>query len=214
MMKNKKYDFRTAYIDLLINVLTGMVFLFMITTLLIQTRQQNDEGIKKDAQYIINMVWPKELNCDVDIWVRDPAKRVVSFQVKDVGMMHIERDDQGWKNDSILGLILKTKPKDDQLSNEETWVLRGKQPGEYNVNVHLYSCKLDDKQLELGSPISVPVTLTLTQLNPRIKIVHTENVVLEKVWQEKTAFNFRINPDNSVDPNIDHEFNDLVREKP
>lgn len=212
-MKNKRYDFRTAYIDLLINVLTGMVFLFMITTLLIQTQQQKDEGVKKDAQYIMKVVWPKEMNCDVDVWVRDPNKKIVSFQAKDVGMMHIERDDQGWKNDSILGLVLKLNNKDDQLSNEETWVLRGKQPGEYNVNIHLYSCRLDNKQLDLGETISVPVTLTLTQINPRIRDVHTETVVLEKVWQEKTAFNFKLNADNSFDPKIDRDFHDLVQEK-
>lgn len=214
-MKNKRYDFRTAYIDLLINVLTGMVFLFMITTLLIQTQQQKEEGVKKDAQYVMNISWPKELNCDVDVWVRDPSKKIVSFQAKDVGLMHIERDDQGWKNDSIIDRLFgRDKGEEPNLPNEETWVLRGKQPGEFNVNVHLYSCKLGDRFLQLGEEIQVPVTLILTKLNPKIEIVATETVTLEKVWQEKTAFNFRLNKDNSFDPRIDKEFHDLVREKP
>lgn len=214
-MKNKRYDFRTAYIDLLINVLTGMVFLFMITTLLIQTQQQKEEGVKKDAQYVINMAWPKELNCDVDIWVRDPNKKTVSFQAKDVGLMHIERDDQGWKNDSIIDRLFGTaKGEEPNLPNEETWVLRGKQPGEFQVNVHLYSCKLGDRFLQLGEAIQVPVTLTLIKLNPKIENLLTETVTLEKVWQEKTAFNFRLNQDNSFDPRINHDFHDLVKEKP
>lgn len=212
MMKNKKYDFRTAYIDLLINVLTGMVFLFMITTLLIQTQQQHDEGIKKDAQYIIVMTWPAEINCDVDLWVRDPQKKVANFRVKDINVMHLERDDQGWLNDTLTRGPTDPNIKSD-LPNEETWVLRGRLPGEYTVNVHLYSCTLDAKPLELGTAFEVPVTLKLIKLNPTITDLLVEKVVLEKVWQEKTAFNFTLNPDNSFDPNINHDFHDLVKEK-
>ena len=216
-MKHKKYDFRTAYIDLLINVLTGMVFLFMITTLLIQTKKQQEEGVKKDAQYIISVVWPTEIDCDVDIWVRDPNRATVSYQSKDVGLMHIERDDRGWQNDSILTMLLDRNRKNDpeRLKNEETWVLRGKQPGQYYVNLHLYSCRLGETYLKLGEPIRVPVKVTLTQINPRVSEIHKVEVILNKVWEEKSAFNFKIRNDNSVDPNsFNNEFHDLVREKP
>lgn len=209
-MKNKQYDFRTAYIDLLINVLTGMVFLFMITTLLIQTQQQHDEGIKKDAQYIITMTWPSEINCDVDIWVRDPNNKTVNFRAKDVDIMHIERDDQGWRNDGIQD---KNDNNALNLPNEETWVLRGKMPGEYNVNVHLYSCTFQGKAVEIGTAVSIPVIVKLIQINPTISDLITQKVVLEKIWQEKTAFNFKLKTDNSFDPNINYDFHDLVKEK-
>lgn len=210
-MRHKKYDFRTAFIDLLINVLTGMVFLFMITTLLITTKvKDQDAGIKKDAQFIITISWPNDINCDVDIWVRDPENRVVSYQAKDVGIMHIERDDQGWINDIMS--YLKLQPSQ-QLNNSETWVLRGKLAGKYTVNLHLYSCAMGEKIFApLGQPFDVPVTVELTKLNPDIKKVLTEIITLRKVWQEITAFNFVLDGKNNV-ANITKEQVDLVKER-
>lgn len=209
-MRHKKYDFRTAFIDLLINVLTGIVFLFMITTLLITTKvKEQDAGVKKDAQYIITMSWPNNINCDVDIWVKDPQNRVVSYQAKDVGIMHIERDDQGWVNDFMA--YLKLQPSQ-QLNNSETWVLRGKLAGKFTVNIHLYSCAINDKSVPLGQVVEVPVTLELTQLNPNIKKILTKTITLKKVWEEITAFNFVLNGKNNVESITDEQV-DLVREK-
>jgi hypothetical protein len=209
-MRHKKYDFRTAFIDLLINVLTGMVFLFMITTLMITAKvKDEDVGIKKDAQYIIQMSWPNDLNCDVDIWVRDPENRVVSYQVKDVGVMHLERDDQGWVNDVMSFLNLEPNQ---QLNNSETWVLRGKLSGKFTVNVHLYSCAIDGKAVDLGNAVNVPVILELTKINPDLQKVLTKTVTLTKVWQEITAFNFTLDNKNDV-IDISDEQVDLVREK-
>jgi hypothetical protein len=182
----------------------------MITTLLITTKvKDQDAGIKKDAQYIITISWPNNINCDVDIWVRDPENRVVSYQAKDVGIMHIERDDQGWVNDFMA--YLKLQPSQ-QLNNSETWVLRGKLAGKYTVNLHLYSCALDEKPIPLGTLYDVPVTIELTKLNPDIKKVLTETITLKKVWQEITAFNFVLDGKNNV-VNISKEQVDLVKER-
>ena len=209
-MRHKKYDFRTAFIDLLINVLTGMVFLFMITTLMIQTKvKKEDEGVKKDAQYVIQIAWPNNMDCDVDIWVRDPQNRVVSYQAKDVGVMHIERDDQGWVND--LMTYLKLQPSQ-QLNNSETWVLRGKMAGKFTVNLHLYACGHDGKAVPMGSAYDVPVTIELTKLNPDLKKVLVETITLKKVWQEITAFNFVLDGQNSI-VTITREQVDLVKER-
>jgi hypothetical protein len=209
-MRHKKYDFRTAFIDLLINVLTGMVFLFMITTLMITAKVKNeDEGVKKDAQYIIQISWPNDLNCDVDIWVRDPENRVVSYQAKDVGVMHIERDDQGWVND--LMVLFKLQPNQ-QLNNSETWVLRGKLAGKFTVNIHLYSCAIDDKAVPMGQPIDVPVTMELTKLNPDLRKILTKTITLKKIWEEVTAFNFVLDGKNDV-VDVTEDQVDLVKEK-
>jgi hypothetical protein len=209
-MRHKKYDFRTAFIDLLINVLTGMVFLFMITTLMIQTKvKKEDEGVKKDAQYVIQIAWPNNMDCDVDIWVRDPQNRVVSYQAKDVGVMHIERDDQGWVND--LMTYLKLQPSQ-QLNNSETWVLRGKMAGKFTVNLHLYACGHDGKAVPMGTAYDVPVTIELTKLNPDLKKVLVETITLKKVWQEITAFNFVLDGQNNI-TTITREQVDLVKEK-
>lgn len=190
----------------------------MITTLLIQTQKQQDAGIKKDAQYVIDVTWPKDLNCDVDMWIRDPNGKIASFKSKDVGVMHIERDDRGWTEDTIydmlFGNIKKKEEEINRLPNAETWVLRGKQPGEYNFNVHLYACKVDERSLGLGDSIQVPVQIKIRRLNPTIQDVFEREVILEKIWDEKVVVNFKIKNDNTFDPTVDYVFHDLVRETP
>lgn len=214
-MKHKKFDFRTAYIDLLLNVLTAIIFLFMLSTLLIQVKVKHEnEGVKRDAQYIINATWDPSIDCDVDIWVRDPNGEVVSFQKKDAGLMHIERDDLGLRNDIITELaqsLLKTS-KNQNLNNQETWVLRGIIVGEYTVNLHLYSCRIEGKALDLGSSFPVKVDVELIRLNPRYLLTSKETVTLEKIWQQITVMSFTLNADGDV-INTSKDFVSLVKEK-
>lgn len=208
-MRHKKYDFRTAFIDLLINVLTGMVFLFMITTLLIQNKTKEDPGIKKDAQYVINITWGNNINCDVDLWVKDPLNRVVSFQTPDVGVMNLERDDQGWTNDVVV--VQNNEQTIQQLDNSETWVLRGKMTGKFTANLHLYSCTFEGHPLELGAEVTVPIKVELVRLNPDLRKISEGTYTLHKVWEELTVFNFVIGGNNNV-IDVTHEQVDLVKE--
>ena len=200
-MKHKKFDFRTAYIDLLLNVLTAIIFLFMLSTLLIQVKVKKDnEGVKRDAQYVINATWDTSLDCDVDIWVRDPNGNVVNFQKKDSGLMHIERDDLGLLNDVVTEITQKILGQNPQnnLNNQETWVLRGITPGEYTVNLHLYSCRINGKALGLGELFPVKVDVELIRLNPRYLLTNKESVTLEKIWQQKTVLSFTLNANGDV----------------
>lgn len=192
-MKHKKFDFRTAFIDLLLNVLCGMVFLFMIATLLINVQKDTDAGVKKDAQLLANVVWDAALDCDVDVWVEDPEHNVANFQHKDVGLMHIERDDLGFRND-----MLDPNTLDPGQKNEETWVLRGRMVGDFTVNVHLYSCRIDGVQLNTGDPVNIPVTVELMQINPKYMTVKKVQLTFNAVWDEETAFTFKMNGDGSL----------------
>lgn len=209
-MRHKQFDFRTAYIDLLLNVLTGIVFIFLLTTLMIQSKKE-DEGIKKDAQYVIVAEWPADMDCDVDLWVQDPNGEAVWFNRKDFGIMHLERDDLGFRNDFVKdkgGNIIAEVDK-----NSETWVLRGVMPGEFYATVHLYSCrvnKLSFVPLPIGYLIDVPVKVELVKLNPNYTVVATEIVNLKKIWQELTAFNFTLDADGSV-VSIDRTQHRLVK---
>lgn len=214
-MNHKKFDFRTAYIDLLLNVLTGIIFLFAITTMLIQVKKQ-DEGVKKDAQYVINAEWDPELDCDVDLWVQDPNGEVVYFDRKDFDVMHLERDDLGAVNDVIRdthGRVHSIIKK-----NQETWVLRGIVPGEFYVSVHLYSCRYPGKDpltnlaMALMTPVDLKVKIELIRLNPSYALVTAETVNIHKIWDEVTAFNFILTPDGLVE-SVNRDQHRLVRVK-
>lgn len=225
-MKHKTYDFRTAYIDLLLNVLTGIIFLFILTTLLIHPEKNNEAGIKKMAQYVINLNWPDSLDCDVDIYVQDPLNRTVNFQSRDNGIMHIERDDLGWRNDAptgssiingigpaitaLTGIPIPEKPKD--TVNQETWVLRGLMKGKFTVNAHLFSCRIEGKQFDLGQTVSVPVEVEMIKLNPSYQTIKKEKITLNKVWEEQPIFNFDLDESGNA-VNFTKDYIKLVKEK-
>lgn len=211
-MKHKQFDFRTAYIDLLLNVLTGIIFLFLMTTMLIQAKKQ-DEGVKRDAQFIINATWDQNIDCDVDLWVQDPNGNAVWFNRKDLDIMHLERDDMGFKNDYIMDKIGRIIGR--VSGNGETWVLRGIMPGEFYVSVHAYSCRYATNgfvPMPVGAPIDLPVKVELIKVNPTFTTVKTETVTLTKIWEELTAFNFTLDADGNV-TNIDNIQHRLVRVK-
>lgn len=196
-INHKKFDFRTAYIDLLINLLTGTVVLFILTTLLIAPITKKNEGVKKNADYIISMEWPENIDCDVDMWVRDPMNNIVSYKIPESGLMYYERDDMGQRR-SVFDVSGKRTVIDPD--NKEYVTLRGTFPGEYVVNVHVYSCKAvnEEKGLPIGSPIKIPVSVELTKINPDLVTVKKVLITMTEVWQEQTAFRFVVNEDKNV----------------
>jgi len=196
-MKNKKFDFRTAYIDLLINLLTGTVVLFILTTLLIAPITKNNEGIKKNADYVISLEWPTDIDCDVDLWVRDPQNNIVSYKFLEAGLMYLERDDMG-KRRSVYEVDGKKIIIDPD--NKEFVTLRGVFPGEYVVNLHVYSC-LDisnGKSLSQGSKTNIPVIVELIKINPSYVVVKHIEINMDSVWQEKTAIRFIMNDKKNI----------------
>lgn len=199
-MKNKKIDFRTAYIDLLINLLTGTFVLFLLTTLLIAPKIENNQGIKKNADYVITIEWPVTIDCDIDLWIRDPLNNILSYQTPEVGLMYLERDDMG--NRRMEFDINGTKMLIDP-DNKEFATFRGTFEGEYIVNIHSYSCrdssiKDEGVALKRGNTISVPVVAEIIMINPNYVVVKHVELLLTNVWQEKTLFRFTIDAKKKI----------------
>lgn len=196
-MSHRKFDFRTAYIDLLINLLTGTVVLFILTTLLIAPITKNTEGIKKNADYVITMEWPEGIDCDVDMWVKDPLNNLVSYRFMEAGLMYFERDDMG-KRRSVYELNGKEVVIDPD--NKEFVTLRGTFPGEYVVNLHVYSCIDVASQMALpaNSPIEIPIIVELVKINPTFMVVKHIEMKMDSVWQEKTAIRFVMDDKKNV----------------
>ncbi|QMP83848.1 MAG: hypothetical protein [Caudoviricetes sp.] len=196
-MKNRKFDFRTAYIDLLINLLTGIVVLFILTTLLIAPITKNTEGIKKNADYVLTLEWPNDIDCDIDFWIRDPLNNVVSYRFLEAGLMYFERDDMG-KRRSVYELDGKEIVIDPD--NKEFVTLRGTFPGEYVVNIHLYSCINTATKLALPADykVDVPVIIEIVRINPSFIVIKHIEMKMDTVWQEKTAIRFVMNDKKSI----------------
>lgn len=197
-MSHRKFDFRTAYIDLLINLLTGTVVLFILTTLLIAPITKNSEGIKKNADYVITLEWPNEIDCDVDIWVRDPQNNIVSYKFPEAGLMYLERDDMGKRRSvyTVDGREMIIDP-----DNKEFVTLRGVFPGEYIVNVHSYSCLGSEGKMTAvppGTEKRIPLIVEIIKINPTYSVIKRIEMSLDSVWQEKTVVRFTMDGNKNI----------------
>lgn len=186
--------------DVMLKVLL-MVFLSMTVLALIAKKNAEEGNVKKKAEFQITAEWNKtrdtQIDCDVDLWVRNPEGQIVFWRTKENALMNIERDDIGMRNDTI---ILADGKEINNPEDMEYWYLRGIIPGEYTVNLHLYACLKGEKAISFGNAtvIPVPVEIKLIKLNPRMQLMETRTVILDTLWQEKTAFNFTLSATGEV----------------
>ena len=192
----RKYHTNLPFLDLLFNVLIGFVFLFIVSFLLINPIAKRAD-IEVKAEFLITVFWPDNLEDDVDIYVEDPAGNLVWFKSREPGLMHLDRDDLGKRNDEVVtaaGTILFPE-------NREIVTLRGIVPGEYVVNVHCYFKVAADP---------VPVTIQIDKINP-YSVVLRETVDLANKGEEITVTRFSVNSKGEV-TNINKLPKKLVQE--
>jgi len=173
------------FYDMLFNMLIAFVFCFIVALLAMNPKALKAGDIPAKAEYIINVSWPDMNPNDIDTWVQDPGGNLVWFRAREAGMMHLDRDDRGLANDTI---VINGKQVTNPL-NQEVVTLRGIAPGEYTVNVHYY----DSKD---GQPVEV--TVSVIKVNPRAEVVYYGQVSVARKGDEATAVRFTLLPDGSV----------------
>jgi len=185
ILRPKRPFDQDPFTDLLFNCLLAFTFLFLIT--LIALNPPPKEGrIDPKAEYIVTTTW-KDLNPDdIDMWVEDPQGNVVWFRKPAVDLMHLDRDDRGMENDTIL---VDGKEIVNPL-NQEVVTIRGTLPGEYVVNLHYYESKTQQP---------VTANVRVVKVNPKLEVVFYGNVTLEKKGVEKTAVRFSVNRAGQVE---------------
>lgn len=179
----KNYSCNTSFLDLLFNMLLAFACLFVLAFSLMN---QNKKTPETKAAYLLTFTWDKALDNDVDAYVEDPEGNLVCFVRREDGLMHLDRDDLGHKNDVVetkFGKIVFNE-------NKEIVTLRGTSVGEYCVNVHAYNFN-HDKPTE--------VTVQLEKVSPTYSVLVQRKVTLLKNGDEKTAFRFRINGRGELD---------------
>jgi hypothetical protein len=195
-MNRDRYKTSIAFIDLLFNITIGLAMLFIIAFLLINPIAKKGDIIV-NAEFIITMSWPKDSKDDIDLYVMDPAGNIVYFRDKDNGLMHLDRDDLGDKNDQIStdsGIISFNL-------NEEHLTIRGIVPGEYIVNAHWYSKATYSFKNSEGNEYTpndeIPVTIKVEKLNP-YKVIFVDTKTFSKAGEEQTYLRFYVDTDGKV----------------
>lgn len=173
------------FYDMLFNMLIAFVFCFIVALLAMNPKALKAGDIPAKAELLITVSWPDMNPNDIDTWVQDPAGRLVWYKQREVGLLHLDRDDRGLANDTI---VVNGKEIVNPL-NQEVVTLRGVEPGEFVVNVHYYESKTDTP---------VDVTVTIVKVNPRAEIVFHAQVTLARKGDEATAVRFTVRLDGSV----------------
>ena len=181
----KTFHSNTAFLDILFNTLLGFVALFFLAFVQMNPKEEeNKKNIESKAEFVITFTWNSEHDDDVDAYVEDPQGHLVMFKRREDGLMHLDRDDLGHRND----IIQSGEETIQYAENQEIVTIRGIIEGEYTVNAHMYLKK---------HPNITTVKITLEKLRPYKKIIERE-IVLEKLGDEKTAFRFKLNKTGDV----------------
>ena len=179
---------KTLFVDLMMSTLVVVTALLIASNAVEKEKQRRaleEASIRTDGFYAIVMEWPDSSQDDVDLYVRDPSGNIAYFSSRDVGLMHLEHDDQGTVSDTA-------ETQDGRIAverNEERVILRGTMTGEYTVNVHLYNRRG-------RSP--TPVTVRLIRLRGEDDEVVNKSVTLSVSGDERTAFRFTLNAAGAV----------------
>ena len=173
------------FYDMLFNMLIAFVFCFIVALLAMNPKALKAGDVPAKAEYIITLSWPDMNPNDIDLWVQDPGGNLVWFRAREAGLMHLDRDDRGLANDSI---VVNGKQIVNPL-NQEVVTLRGMAVGEYTVNAHYYESK-DGK--------AVDCTVSVVKVNPRAEVVYYGALTLARKGDEGTAVRFTLLPDGGV----------------
>jgi len=189
MWRHKPYDYSLSFIDLLFNMMSAMTILFVLAITMITPAKKNGD-VDLDAQYVVKITWDPSVDCDVDLWVRDPQGKISFFKQKDVGLGHLERDDLGKGNDTYLVQGGKSVYV---TQNDEVWVARGTIIGTYTANVHLYACNnAEGRKLPVGTVADVKVHMEVQRVNPILQLIGIKDIVLRNTWDEEYGLEWDI----------------------
>ncbi len=186
---------KTLFVDFLMSNLAMLLGLMMLSDVSHRAERQRAQqaALKTDGVYAVVMEWPDASGDDVDLYVEDPTGRIAFFSARDIGLMHLEHDDQGATSDRVdtqSGQVNVAR-------NEERTILRGTIPGEYIVAIHMYHKRETDP---------TPVTVRLFSLKGEDQEIKRRDLVLKTNGEEGTAFRFTVRPDGTIS-----EINELER---
>jgi len=188
-----------SFTDLLFQCLLVLAICLIILSML-SAIQKNKADIETKAEFVAIVTWTPDYNNDVDIWIEDPAENILWYHQREIGVMHLDRDDRGsvddiyeTRNNEIIAIEI----------NQEIATIRGIIPGEWIINIHMY---------RMSIPEPTDVTVKIIKLHPTANTVLEKKYVMTRYWEEITVCRMMINSDGKVF-DIDDTPKNLVKSK-
>lgn len=178
----RRYSSNLAFVDLLFNLLVGFTSLFIIAFLMINPISKTGE-VTPPIKMFVEIEWDKDVNKDIDLFVRGPDGTTVYFGGRDGQYMTLERDDLGWTSDTYV----INGEKFTVHRNYEIITFADLPPGEYVIAVFYFS--------RLGDPIDVKAS---------VRSISPHRIVYEGVTEgltpreERTVISFTVDAKGRV----------------
>jgi len=188
MRRQRAYGFALSFQDMLMAMIAIYAFLFLIAFALIKPADAKP-GIESKAEYMIALEWPPG-NCDdIDLHLLLPDGRRVNFSKREVEHAMLDHDDLG--TNGVYRIADGTVRRIPQ--HKEVITLRAIVPGTYVANVHVYALGEGTAEDPSNPKLPFPVKVTLTKLNPIVVDIAQTEVVMSRLGEQRTAFQFFIN---------------------
>ena len=196
MDSNVRFKSSIGFIDLLFNILLGFAFLFIVAFLLIKPEAKKKDFDRR-AEFVIILEWDHDAADDLDLYVQDPMGDIVSFRLPRWGFMHLDKDDLGKANDTVVNA---DGSRSTVMINREVVTIRGIMPGEFIINAHYYSTReYSGQSIEMGETRvsadkpkkNLTVKVELHKVTP-YTILWTGEKQFTQKGQEETFLRFRI----------------------
>ena len=215
MDSNARFKSSLGFIDLLFNILLGFAFLFIIAFLLIKPEAKKKDFDRR-AEFVIILEWDHDAPDDLDLYVQDPTNDKVSFRLPIANYMHLDKDDLGKRNDTIINADGSTSTV---MINREVVTIRGIMAGEYIINAHYYSTRVyNGSQLEPNERTidyrskpqrALTVKIELHKVTP-YKILWAGEKKFTHRGQEETFLRFVLDGDGNIIPPFTFEPKEFV----
>ena len=215
MDSNARFKSSLGFIDLLFNILLGFAFLFIIAFLLIKPEAKKKDFDRR-AEFVIILEWDHEAPDDLDLYVQDPTNDKVSFRLPIANYMHLDKDDLGMRNDTIINADGTTSTV---KINREVVTIRGIIAGEYIINAHYYSTRVysgsqlepDERTVDYRNKPQrdLTVKIELHKVTPYSVLWAGEKKFTHR-GQEETFLRFRLDGDGNIIPPFTFEPKEFV----
>jgi len=215
MDSDARFKSSLGFIDLLFNILLGFAFLFIIAFLLIKPEAKKKDFDRR-AEFVIILEWDHDAPDDLDLYVQDPTNDKVSFRLPIANYMHLDKDDLGKRNDTIINADGSTSTV---MINREVVTIRGIMAGEYIINAHYYSTRVyngsqlepDERTIDYRSKPqrALTVKIELHKVTP-YKILWAGEKKFTHRGQEETFLRFVLDGDGNIVPPFTFEPKEFV----
>lgn len=197
MRRARAYGFSLAFQDMLMAMIAVYAFLFLVAYALIRPAEAK-AGVEMKAEYLLTMEWPEGSRDDIDLHLLLPGEKMVNFRTREVEHALLDHDDLGTNGvfRDASGQLVRLP------EHKEMITLRAVVPGTYVANVDVYRTG-EPAPDAAGAGLPFAAKVRLIRLNPRVQELVVADVPLSRIGEQKTAFQFTIDPEGNVDVDRD-----------